>query len=76
MIYHPHESKFTKFIKIIAFWGSMFCMLWLCIMVFHDDVEIPQKEVTLNLDVKNRVNICLTEEENQWAKTKFKSKIF
>jgi hypothetical protein len=63
MIYHPQESKVSKFVKILAFWGSMLCMLWLCIMVFHDDVKIPQKEVTLLIDMKNRVNICLPGEE-------------
>ncbi len=64
MIYHPQESKVSKFVKILAFWGSMFCMLWLCIMIFHDDVKIPQKEITLLIDMTNRVNICLPAEED------------
>ncbi len=64
MIYHPQESNVIKFFKILAFWGSMLGMLWLCIMVFHDDIKIPQKEVTLVIDMKNRVNICLPEEKD------------
>lgn len=63
MIYHPQESKVTKFIKIAAFWISMLAMLWLVILIFHDDVQIPQREVTVKVDIKNRVNICLPEEE-------------
>lgn len=62
MIYHPQESKVTKFVKIIAFWSSLLAMLWLVILIFHDDVQVPQKEVVVNIDVKNRVNICLPEE--------------
>lgn len=41
----------------------MLAMLWLVILIFHDDVEIPQKEITLKIDVKNKVNICLVDEE-------------
>ena len=63
MIYHPQESKVTKFIKIVAFWTSMLAMLWLVILIFHDDVQIPQKEVVVKVDVKNRINICLPEVE-------------
>jgi len=65
MIYHPQESKVTKIIKVLAFWSSILGMLWLCVLVFHDDVQIPQKEVTLNVDVKNKVNICLPEDEEE-----------
>jgi hypothetical protein len=63
MIYHPQESKVTKIIKILAFWISILGMLWLCILIFHDDIKIPQNEVKLNISIKNKVNICLPEDE-------------
>ena len=63
MIYHPEESKVTKLVKILAFWGSMLAMLWLFVLIFHDDINIPQKEVTLKINIKNQVNICLPEDE-------------
>ncbi len=69
MIYHPLENKVTKFIKIIAFWSSILGMLWLFVLIFHDDVKIPQSEVVVKVDIKNRVNICLPEEED-FAKDK------
>ncbi len=65
MIYHPQESKVTKFIKIVAFWTSILGMLWLVILIFHDDVKVPQKEVVVNIDVKNHVNICLPESKDE-----------
>ncbi len=64
MIYHPLENKVTKFIKIIAFWSSILAMFWLFVLIFHDDVKIPQREVVVKVDIKNRVNICLPEEED------------
>ena len=64
MIYHPLENKVTKFIKIIAFWSSILAMFWLFVLIFHDDVKIPQREVVVKVDIKNRVNICLPEEES------------
>lgn len=62
MIYHPLENKVTKFIKIVAFWASMLAMLWLVILIFHDDVQVPQHEITVRIDMKDRVNICVPEE--------------
>jgi hypothetical protein len=62
MIYHPSEHNFVKLFKILAFWASILLMLWFCILVFHDDIKIPQKEVTLKIDLTNKVNICRPEE--------------
>jgi len=63
MIYHPREHKFIKMFKILAFWVSILLMLWFCILVFHDDVKIPQKEVNLKIDLTNKVNICRAKED-------------
>jgi hypothetical protein len=62
MIYHPEEHKLSKVVKILAFWVSMMAMVWLSVMVFHDDVKIPQKQATLKIDLKNKVNICLPQD--------------
>ncbi len=64
MIYHPNESTFNKVIKTIAFWISLLGMLWLFIMMFHDDIKIPQKQVSLKIDISDSVNICLPEDDN------------
>jgi hypothetical protein len=61
MIYHPREHKITKITKFLAFWASMFIMAWLMVSIFHDDIKIPQREITLKIDLKNRVNICAPE---------------
>lgn len=71
MIYHPKEHKVTKFIKLLAFWASIFVMSWLIILMFHDDIKIPQKEITLKVNMKNRVNICLPENEDTFQESFF-----
>ena len=64
MIYHPREHKITKITKFLAFWMSLFAMLWFVILIFHDDVKIPQREITLKIDIKNKVNICSSEDND------------
>lgn len=71
MIYHPRENKVTKIIKLVAFWMSLFAMFWLFILMFHDDIKIPQKSVTVKLDMKNRVNICLPEDDEVFSESFF-----
>ncbi len=71
MIYHPRENKVTKIIKIFAFWSSILAMIWLFIMMFYDDVKIPQRQAVLKIDLKNKVNICSPEKDDL-----FKEKFF
>jgi hypothetical protein len=63
MIYHPNESGFSKFVKITAFWISMLGMMWLFVLMFHDNIKIPQQQITLKIDVSQNINICLPEDE-------------
>lgn len=63
MFYHPSDSKVTLIIKHLAFWGSLIAMFALFIFLFRDDVKIPQKEITIKIDVKNKVNVCLPEDD-------------
>jgi len=71
MIYHPNESKFSKFIKITAFWISMLGMTWLFVLMFHDNIKIPQQQITLKVDISNSVNICLPEDEELFNESFF-----
>jgi hypothetical protein len=38
-------------------------MIALFIYVVLDEVKIPQKETTIIIDVKNKVNVCLPEDD-------------
>jgi hypothetical protein len=62
MLYHPQENIISKIVKIIAFGTSLFVMIWLSLLVLVDDIKIPQKEISLKIDLKNKINICLPEE--------------
>ncbi len=63
MFYHPGDNKSTIIIKHMVFWTSLFAMFVLFIFMFLGDSMLSQKEITLYIDVKNKVNICLPEEE-------------
>lgn len=63
MFYHPQDNKLTIAIKHFAFWIALVSMFVMFIFLVSDDTAIPQKEVFLEVDVKNKVNICLPEED-------------
>ena len=71
MIYHPEEHKIAKIVKFFAFWCSLFAMAWIFIAIFNADLKVPQKEITLELDVTNKVNICLPEDEDLFEEESF-----
>jgi len=71
MIYHPKEKKVTKIIKLVAFWASLLLMMWFVILIFHDDVKIPQRDTVMKLNMKNKMNICQSEKEEVSKKSLF-----
>ena len=62
MFYHPQDNKLTITIKHLAFWTCLISMFVLFIFLINDDAKIPQKEVVVEIDIKNKVNICLPED--------------
>jgi len=70
MFYYPNDSNFTKIIKHSVFWTSLCVMFMMFVFLVNDDIKIPQKEITLKIDVKNKVNICQAEDEKMF-KTSF-----
>lgn len=71
MFYHPNDSKATIITKHLIFWISMFTMIGLFIFLFRDDVKIPQEEVTLKIDLHNKINVCAPEEDDLDKKSFF-----
>lgn len=72
MFYHPHDTKIAAFTKHLAFWIGLCSMFALFIfLTISEEIEAPQKEVTLEIDIKNRVNICLPEDEENFEETIF-----
>ncbi len=63
MFYHPSDNKSTVIIKHLIFWISLIAMLVLFVFLFRDDSKLPQREIIVQIDIKNKVNICLPEDE-------------
>ncbi|OFW95423.1 MAG: hypothetical protein A2887_06845 [Alphaproteobacteria bacterium RIFCSPLOWO2_01_FULL_40_26] len=71
MLYHPFDNKFTILLKHLVFWAALFSMFALFVFLVFDDTKILQKEVILKIDIKDKVNICLPEDEKIFQKSFF-----
>ncbi len=49
--------------QYVVLWVSVFVMLALFVFLFSADTQVPQKNVTVEIDVKNKINICKPEGE-------------
>jgi hypothetical protein len=59
-IFHHKQKDRLSIIKYFLFWFAMLSMLlMLAILINKNNIQIPQKEITLNVDIKDKVNICL-----------------
>jgi len=58
MLYNIHDSNFSKIIKQLIFWLSLSAMFGLFIFLLKDEVKLPQRQITIDVDIKNKVNIC------------------
>jgi hypothetical protein len=61
MFYHSFTHKHN--IKNLIIWLSFFAMVVIFLLLLLSDFQPKQKEVTFKIDIKNKVNICLPEEE-------------
>ena len=61
MFYHSFTNKHN--IKNTIIWLSLLAMSVVFILLLVSDFHPKQKEVTLKIDIKNKVNICLPEDE-------------
>ncbi len=65
MLYSHDDSKSARIIKHIIFWTSLFFMFGLFIFIVFDENKMPQRQVRIEIDVKNKVNICLPDEKDK-----------
>jgi hypothetical protein len=71
MLYHPNDNKLTLIIKHLTALAALFSMIALFIYVILDDVKIPQRDTTILIDVKDKVNICVPESDEFAEKSFF-----
>jgi hypothetical protein len=60
-----------KIIKYIFLWTGTAVVTALIIFMMQDDIKIPQKEITMVIDMKNKVNICLPDDEEEFDQKSF-----
>lgn len=61
MPYSTTNSKAS--LKNTILWLSLLTMFGVFISLFFTDFKPLQKEITLKIDIKNKVNICLPEDK-------------
>ncbi len=71
MFYLPNETRFTKITKHAVFWLSIAVMFAIFIMLFNDDAKIPRREIVMKVDIRNKVNVCLPEEDDIFERSFF-----
>jgi hypothetical protein len=64
MFHHKHESKLSIFIKHSLFWvGLIVIVLTFISLSKRSDIKIPQREITVKINLDNKINICLPDEQ-------------
>ncbi len=58
MLYNLHDTGFLKTLKQLIFWLSLTAMFGLFIFLLQNEIKLPQRHITLEIDIKNKVNIC------------------
>lgn len=71
MFYHPNDNKATIIAKYFCFFAVFLSIIGIVVMVFVNNVKMPQKEIVLKIDITNKVNICLPEEEKKENENSF-----
>jgi len=66
MIYNLNDTKISKFIKLSIFWISLIAMFLIFTKIIKYDIKPPQKQTSIAIDIKNKVNICLPKKEDEF----------
>lgn len=62
MPFYSRDNSVIAIMQYVVLWVSLFTMFALFILLFRADFKVPQKTVTMKIDVKNKINICLPED--------------
>ncbi len=74
MFYHPDDNLFTIIIKHLIGFTALVSLFALMVYAIFDEAQIPQNDITVMINIENRVNICVPGErglENDFAKKSF-----
>ncbi len=65
MLYNAFDTKFSKITKQLIFWLSLAAMLGLCMFLLSSETKLPQRQISIDVDIKDKINICTPGEEPQ-----------
>jgi hypothetical protein len=64
MFYHRRESRLSIFIKYFLFWAGLLSMALVAFLLLRkNDIKVPQRDVVVKVDIKDKINICLPDEK-------------
>lgn len=71
MFYHPNDNLFTVIIKHLVGFAALIALFALLVYAIFDDAQIPQRDITLLINIDDQVNICRPDEDGFAEKSFF-----
>ena len=62
MLYNFNDNRSSRIIKLLVFWLSLGAMFLLFAVLLRNEIKPIQKASSIEIDIKNKINICLPEE--------------
>ena len=62
MPFYSSDNRVIAAMQYIVLWVSLFVMFAFFILLFRADLKVPQKTVSVKIDIKNKINVCLPED--------------
>jgi len=63
MLYHSKDNKILNLIGYFSFLIFTVTIITLSVALINENSKIPQKEVKLNIKIKDQINICTNKQE-------------
>ncbi len=63
MFYHSKDNKILNLIGYFSFLIFTVTIITLSVALINENSKIPQKEVKLNIKIKDQINICTNKQE-------------
>jgi len=70
MFYNNSDSTFSKVIQQLVFWLSLGAMFGLFIFLFSTEIKLPQHQISIEIDIKNKINICAPKNKAELQRSK------
>jgi len=65
MLYNSSDTNFSKLTKQLIFWLSLASMVGLFLFLLSSETKLPQRKISINIDIKDKINICTPAKEKE-----------